>query len=83
MSLSNERKGELRGKSCAANSIEVRVATELAGKRRMVVDAARKVASKVIIGAAADLLSLAGVPLEEGPVKRAQERLNARSRRGI
>ena len=57
---------------------EIRIALKLAGKRRLLAAKVKSVSYKIITGIGADITNKLGVPLEEGPLKRAQERLRRR-----
>lgn len=59
-------------------SAEVRVARFIAGKRRAMLESLRRVGRRVAVGIAADAASVLGLPLEGGPVRRAQDRLRNR-----
>lgn len=58
--------------------VEVRIARAIAGKRRGLQGYLNRVGRRVVVGIAADAASVLGLPLEEGPVKRVQDRLRNR-----
>ncbi len=55
---------------------EVRIAGFIAGKRRWFFESLGRVGRALAVGIAADAASVLGLPLEEGRIKRVQDRLN-------